>query len=265
MIELFPTRHIALTIGSFSIHWYGLLYLVAFIQAYLLLPRLQRLVGLSFTREQWQEIVALGAAAVVVGGRLGYVLFYEPAYFFAHPLEIFALWQGGMSSHGGFIAVIVALSLFARRKGIETWRLLDIIVIVVALGLALGRLGNFINYELFGPPTALPWAVTIPGEAVARHPTPLYAVGKNVLIAALTYSYLRWGKNARVGETAALFVALYGLLRFLVEYLRVQEWPYFNAGPISLTYGQLLTLPLLLGGVAYFLWRRKVGQPYQRP
>lgn len=263
MFELLPTRQIALAIGTFNIHWYGLLYLVAFIQAYLLLPRLQKYAGLNLTRDTWFEIVAWGAAAAVAGGRLGYVLLYEPRYFLMHPAEIAMLWQGGMSSHGGILAVVITLALVARARKINIGRLFDAVAIVAGIGLALGRLGNFINYELFGPPTNLPWGVTLPGETGPRHPTPLYAVAKDLLIAAASYLYLRFRRNARPGQTAALAATLYGILRFIIEYVRIQEFPGVSIGSITLTYGQVFTIPVVLGGLSVYLWleRNKQSPP----
>lgn len=243
MIELFPAREVLLQIGDWQIRWYGVLYVVAFGLAYLLLPRLQKYRGLNVSKDQWLEIFTAAVTGVIIGGRLGYVVFYEPSYFLAHPAEIFTLWQGGMSSHGGFIGVGLALWWAAQRLKINLLALIDIAVVPIALGLALGRLGNFINQELY--------------VSTAAH---LLAIGKDLLIAGVCYYLLttpppKPGPLLRKeGQTTTAFLLLYALLRFLTEYLRFQEWPLV----LGLTRGQILTLPIILvGGLLYKYVRRQ--------
>src|SRR5690349_11110510 len=149
MVELFPSREVVMMIGDWQIRWYGVMYVVAFWLAWWWLPRLAKSRNLNFSKEDWAYIVTLGAAGVLVGGRLGYAVFYMPAFFAAHPGQIIALWNGGMSSHGGFMGVAVALWYAARRLKIDPLALADVVVVPVALGLALGRVGNFINQELY--------------------------------------------------------------------------------------------------------------------
>ncbi len=191
MIELFPSRTIALTIAGFPIHWYGLMYLAAFLLAWYLLPKIQKWRGLSLSRDAWSTLLAWGVIGVIVGGRLGFVLFYEPTFYLSNPLEIIKVWQGGMSSHGGFIGVGLALWLFARKQKINLLDLLDVIVVPVALGLALGRVGNLINGELYGIESTLPWAMSFPDVEGLRHPTQIYAILKNLIVAGVCTMYVQ--------------------------------------------------------------------------
>lgn len=193
---------------------------------------------------------------MLVGGRLGFVLFYEPGYFLSHPLDVVAVWQGGMSSHGGFLGVTLALLYALRERRNEWLKLADIIVIPIAIGLALGRLGNFINQELYGIPTNLPWGIEIPGEEGLRHPTQIYAFLKDLFVAAVCFWHLKRGERGN-GRTLALFLILYGVLRFLLEYLRVQEYPMIDTEVLLLSRGQVLTIPIFFTGVFLWWWGRK--------
>lgn len=258
VFSLFPSRTIALVVFGFPVHWYGLLYVVAFIIAWILLPSLQSYRRLSFSRDDWSSILSTAVIGVLLGGRFGYVLFYAPAYFVTHPAEIFAVWNGGMSSHGGFIGVGIALLVVARLRHIPLLTLLDVIVVPAAIGLACGRVGNFINQELYGIPTTLPWGIAIPGVGGIRHPTQIYAVIKDLFIAGVCFFHLRRSQDLLPGGTFALFLILYGILRFLLEFLRVQDYAGFSLNFIILSRGQLLTIPLILVGVGILVWRRKV-------
>lgn len=251
MIDLFPSRSIAIEFFGFAVHWYGILYALGAILAIVLLPRIQRYRGLKFSHDDWTSIVAVGVLGVILGGRLGYVFFYEPLYFMQSPLEIIAVWHGGMSSHGGFIGVGIALGLYLWKHRLPFWNVLDVVVIPVALALALGRIGNFLNQELYGTVTTLPWGIEIPGEEGLRHPTQIYAFLKNLLIAGLCFWHLK-KKPVKPGQTLALFLVLYGVLRFFVEFLRVQQYPSIEIGLLSLTRGQLLTVPIVLVGIVLF-------------
>jgi phosphatidylglycerol---prolipoprotein diacylglyceryl transferase len=253
MIEWFPSERVVVDLGFFTVYWYGLLYVVAFALAYLLIIRLQKYRGVTLTRADLLELLTWGIVGVVAGGRLGYVLLYEPSYFFAHPAEIFTLSQGGMSSHGGFIGVIVAVRLFLRGRVLsllapppggavapagggpperhplfrESLLLFDIITIPAALGIALGRLGNVINHELYLTPLAQ-----------------LVGVGAPLLMAGICYWHLR--RQARPGTTIGLFLVVWSLSRFGEEALREAEWPLVGG---AFTWGQAYTLPLLLVGL----------------
>jgi len=256
-MEFFPSRAVALTLGPLSIHWYGLLYLAAFVVGIVLLPRLQRYRDLGLTKDQWMSFASWMIAGVLIGGRLGYVLFYDLPFFLERPWEVIMVWHGGMASHGGFLGVILALWLFCRRTKVSFRRLADVLVIPVAIGLALGRFGNFINQELYGIPTTLPWGIAIPGAEGLRHPTQLYGFLKDLLIALLCFLHLR-RRPFMPGTTAALFLMLYGLLRFMNEYLREQTAEPTDVLGLTLTRGQLLTIPVFVAGVVlWVLWSRQ--------
>ncbi len=253
MISFFPSRAVALELFGFSIHWYGLMYVLAFVTAAVLLPLLQKKRGLNLERDQWLDVVSWTVLGVLVGGRLGFVLFYEPAYFAAHPLHIFAVWEGGMASHGGFIGVGIAGLLRAWTRGLPLWALADIAVVPTAIGLALGRLGNFINQELYGTVTNLPWGIEIPGVTGLRHPTQIYELLGDLCIALLCYLSLRLPVfKRREGRTFAMFLVLYGIVRCTVEHFREQPYAPFVLGSVTLTRGQLLTIPFFIFGIV--LW-----------
>lgn len=252
MIEFFPERAIALSLFGFGVHWYGIMYFCGFVSGFLLLPRLQKYRDLKLSPDDISTVVTAVVLGVILGGRLGYVLFYAPQLFLHDPLEIFAVWHGGMSSHGGFIGVALALLYILPRKHIHFLSFADVAVIPIAIGLAFGRMGNFINLELYGSVTTLPWGIAIPGVEGLRHPTQIYAVIKDLAIAGLCFWYLRTVKPPVPGRTMCIFLMGYGILRFLIEYLRVQDFPSFDAGFITLTRGQLLTIPIFFAGA--FLW-----------
>lgn len=251
MVSLFPSRTVALELFGFPIRWYGLLYLAGFFLAWWLLPRLQRRRGIALTREEWERILGFSVLGVILGGRLGFVLFYEPMYFLEHPARIFAVWEGGMASHGGFIGVAVALFFALRRTSIDFLAFADLVVIPAALGLAVGRIGNLINQELYGTVTTLPWGIAIPGVEGMRHPTSVYDALYNLLIAGVCFWHLR-SRGSLPGRTAALFLMLYGVFRFLIEFLRVQDYAPLVLGSVVLSRGQALTAPMFIVGV--FLW-----------
>lgn len=257
MIDFFPSRTIAFAVLGWPVHWYGVLYLLAFVIAWWLLPRIQQYRSLELSKEVWGDILSWAVGGVIVGGRLGYVLFYRPTYFAAHPLDILALWQGGMSSHGGFIGVAVALAVVLRKHRLPWRDIADLITVPVAIGLALGRIGNFINQELYGVVTDLPWGISIPGVEGLRHPTQLYAVAKDLFIAVVCMLHLRHSQC--VGRTMAIFLLLYGLLRFSLEFLREQQDSLVFIGSLVLSRGQILTLPLMLAGLVLW-WRARCSE-----
>lgn len=257
MIEFFPSRAVAVSVVHFQIHWYGLLYLLAFIIAYFSLPRLAKYRSLDVTADDWASILTWAVLGVIVGGRLGYVFLYEPAYFFDSPLDIFAVWKGGMASHGGFVGVILFLMYALWQRNISVRKVADIAVIPAAIGLALGRFGNFINQELYGTVTTLPWGMEFPGAEGLRHPLQIYGVLQNLLIALICYWHLR-KKPIHLGQTFALFLMLYGVARFAMEYIREQTHTVFDIGLLTISRGQLYTIPLLLLGI--ILWWRWRGE-----
>tara|TARA_Y100000310_G_C20638868_1_gene792751 strand:- start:1003 stop:1776 length:774 start_codon:yes stop_codon:yes gene_type:complete len=253
MIDFFPARRVALELFGFSIHWYGVMYLLSFLVAYLLFPRLQKHRGVDLSKDDWSSFLTWAVLGVLLGGRLGYVLFYAPHLLSSDPLEILKVWHGGMSSHGGFLGAVLCIILFARSRSLPLFSFADVLMVPIALGLALGRMGNFINLELYGTVTDLPWAIAIPGSDGLRHPAQIYAVGKDLFIAAVCYWHLRHVRPIVSGRTCAIFLMLYGVLRFLNEYIRVQDYTLFDLGVMALTRGQLLTIPVFVGGLV--MWR----------
>ncbi|MBI3336034.1 prolipoprotein diacylglyceryl transferase [Candidatus Peregrinibacteria bacterium] len=261
MITFFSSRTVALTFLGFPVHWYGLLYLAGFLLGFWMVQKLQKYRSLTLSRDEWGNILSAAVIGVILGGRLGFVFFYQPTYFLENPHKIFALWEGGMSSHGGFIGVTAALLVALRHQRANILRIADIIVIPVAIGLALGRFGNFINMELYGTVTDLQWGIAIPGVEGLRHPTFFYAMGKDMFIALLCFLHLRATSVATdvAGRTCSLFLILYGILRFLIEYVRVQEYSLIDTGVLLLSRGQLLTFGILLAGV--WLWGKTRVNP----
>ncbi|MBI1812428.1 prolipoprotein diacylglyceryl transferase [Candidatus Peregrinibacteria bacterium] len=257
MLSLLPSRTVALELFGFSVHWYGVMYLLSFIIAIILLPNLQRERNLHLTRDEWLTIVSHAVIGVILGGRLGYVFFYEPRFFAQHPFQILAVWNGGMSSHGGFIGVALALGFACWKMKISPRRLADLAVVPSAIGLALGRFGNFINQELYGTVTRLPWGIAIPGVDGLRHPLQMYDMLLSLGIAGICYWHLHRVRPVKPGRTFALFLILYGVMRFFLEYIRDQQYPLIDLG-ILLTRGQLLTLPLLFIGILLWMWFREV-------
>lgn len=256
MISFFPSRTVALEIIGWPIHWYGIMYLTAFLIAYILLPRLQKHRGLSLSYDDWSRILSWGVIAVLAGGRLGYVLFYEP-HLLLRPMDVISVWNGGMSSHGGFIAVVLVMLLVLKRMRVPLLRFADIVVVPIAIGLALGRVGNFINQELYGTVTDLPWAIAIPGVEGLRHPTQVYAILKDLFIALFCFVHLMKVRPVIPGRTMSWFLLWYSILRFLVEFVRVQD----HSGWMGITRGQFLTIPVAVAGVILWFFLRKQGDP----
>lgn len=249
-----------LSIGAFNVHWYGIMYALGFIFGMILLPSLQKMTRLPLSEGDRESLLLSVFLGVLLGGRIGFVLLYGGSYFLEHPWKIFAVWEGGMASHGGFLGVTLALLWFVRKRRLDFFRLTDTIVVPVAIGLALGRVGNLINGELYGTVTMLPWGMRFPGAEGLRHPTQIYAVLKDVAIAAACYCSLgRFARNpaAPTGITTSLFLTMYAVLRFTVEAFRDQPYGFVDIGGMLLSPGQLYTLPLFLIGVALFIARRK--------
>ncbi|MGH8717656.1 MAG: prolipoprotein diacylglyceryl transferase, partial [Burkholderiales bacterium] len=190
---------------------------------------------------------------VVLGGRLGYVLFYKPDYYFAHPIEILYVWQGGMSFHGGFLGALVAMALFARKTGKRWIAITDFVAPLIPQGLATGRLGNFINAELWGRPTDVPWAMVFPNvDSIPRHPSQLYQFA---LEGVAMFVILWWfsSKSRPAGAVSALFLILYGTFRFLVEYTREPD-EHLGLLAFNLSMGQWLSLPMILVGIGLIVY-----------
>jgi phosphatidylglycerol:prolipoprotein diacylglycerol transferase len=208
------------------------------------------------TRAQFDDLVFYGVVGTILGGRLGYVLFYKPAYYFSHPLEIFAIWQGGMAFHGGFLGVLVAVWFYARRTRRNFLDVTDFVAPLIPLGLAAGRLGNFINAELVGRVTDVPWAMIFPSvDNLPRHPSQLYQFAlEGVLLFAILWWY---GSRARPrGAISGLFLLGYGVLRFAAEFFR-QPDEFLGLLGLGLSMGQWLSVPMILGGAALLAWAHR--------
>lgn len=251
MLELFPSRTVILSVAGFEIRWYGFLYVIAFWFAWLVAPYLARKHGETGSRELWGTVVAYGALGVVIGGRLGYVLLYEPGFFWGNPLAIIQIWHGGMSSHGGFIGAAISVWLATRLPFRKLLAIADIVAIPSAVGIALGRIGNFINQELYGTITTLPWGVAVPEDSLLRHPIQVYdAIGMMILAVVCAVSL---SPKISRGAVFATFIIWYSIQRFLLEYIRLQEWH----GLWGFSYGQILTIPLLFAGVLLCVYAYK--------
>ena len=244
---------VAISIGSFGIRWYGLMYLIGFVTAlWLGRRRAARDTWRGWAPREMDDVLFYGVLGVIIGGRLGYVLFYKPGYYLEHPLEIFHVWQGGMSFHGGFLGVLVAMVLFARKSG-KTWLgVMDFLAPLVPPGLAAGRLGNFINAELWGRQTDVPWAMVFPSvDDLPRHPSQLYEFAlEGVVLFVLLWWYSKRPRPA--GAVSALFLIGYGLARFVVEYSREPD-SFLGVLALGFTMGQWLSLPMIVVG-AWLMW-----------
>jgi phosphatidylglycerol:prolipoprotein diacylglycerol transferase len=247
---------VAISLGPFAVHWYGLMYVTGFL-AFSMLGKWQikHRSWNNWTLEMLDDALFFGALGVVLGGRIGYVFFYQPAYFFSHPLEIFAVWQGGMSFHGGFLGVLLAMWFFARKYQLNTpknWlKIMDFIAPLVPIGLGAGRMGNFINGELWGRPTDAAYGMIFPKvDAIARHPSQLY----EFFLEGLVLFLILWifaAKPRATGAISALFLIGYGSFRFLVEFTR-QPDDYLGLLSLGLSMGQWLSLPMMVLG--FWMW-----------
>ena len=253
-----------LTLGPFAIRWYGLMYLVGFILFVVLgRQRARQMLLTGWHPRDIDDMLFYGVFGVILGGRLGYVLFYKPLYYLAHPLEVFEVWHGGMSFHGGFLGVLIALWFFARRRQKALLDVTDFVAPLCPLGLAAGRLGNFINGELVGRPTDVPWAMVFPQvDNVPRHPSQLYEFGlEGVLLFVVLWIYA--SRQRPRGAVSGLFLVGYGTFRFIAEFTREPDaFLGFLAG--GLTMGQWLSMPMIAIGVAMMLWayrRARKDQP----
>jgi phosphatidylglycerol---prolipoprotein diacylglyceryl transferase len=244
--------------GPLAIRWYGLAYALGIILALYNIYYLAKLAKCNFTKKIKDDLLNFIILGIVLGGRLGYVLFYNFSYYLRHPIEIFQIWQGGMSFHGGFLGVVVAGILFCRKHKISYLTCGDLFAASTGIGLFFGRIANFINAELYGRITDVPWGVVFPNAGnLPRHPSQLYeAFFEGLLpfiilnILAIKYNYL-----ARAGKITGMFLILYSLMRSVIELFRQ---PDANIGFIFnyLTMGQILSLPMFLAGVV-LLWQAR--------
>jgi phosphatidylglycerol:prolipoprotein diacylglycerol transferase len=247
---------IAFAIGPLAVRWYGLMYLAGFAAGWWLGLRRIAQGAAPVTRRQFDDLLFLAVLGVILGGRLGYVLFYKPAHYLANPLEVFAIWQGGMSFHGGLLGVMLAMAFAAWRHRIDYLRLMDFVAPLCPLGIAAGRMGNFINGELWGRVTDLPWGMVFRGAGDApRHPSQLYQFAlEGVLLFVILWWYS--SKPRPRGAVSALFLIGYGVFRFVAEFAREPD-AFLGYLAMGLTMGQWLCLPMIAGGLWLFRWSRR--------
>ena len=254
-VLLFPDFNpVIVQIGPFVIRWYALAYILGLVLGWRLMRRLVRLAPPVATTLQVDDFLTWATLGVVLGGRLGYVLFYQPGVYFAHPLQILQVWHGGMSFHGGAIGVAVATAWFCHRNGIRVLEFADRLAVCAPIGLGLGRIANFINGELWGRPAPdwLPWAMMFPttgGGMVPRHPSEIYeALLEGVVLFGVMFaSSRREAVRARAGLLTGVFLVGYGLARITAEFFREPD-AFLGFLPFGATMGQVLCIPMLIAG-----------------
>ena len=257
---------VAIRLGPLAIKWYGLMYLAGFMVGfYLGRSRIRRGASGRITAAVLDDMLFYVVLGIILGGRLGYVLFYKPGWYFSHPLDIVKVWEGGMSFHGGFLGVMLAMGLVARRNRIRWIEIMDFVAPLVPPGLAAGRIGNFINGELWGRVTDMPWGMVFEGAGPQpRHPSQLYQFGlEGCLLFALLWVYS--SRPRPTWAVSGMFLLGYGCLRFLAEFFREPD-DFLGLLTFGLSMGQWLSLPMALGGVAMlvFAYRggaRQAGEP----
>ncbi|MDX1589399.1 MAG: prolipoprotein diacylglyceryl transferase [Oleiphilaceae bacterium] len=254
---------VAIALGPLEIHWYGLTYVVAFVLGWWLGRLRTRRPGAPINEEQMGDLVFYVALGVILGGRFGYVLFYHFDQFLADPLWLLRIWQGGMSFHGGLIGVLAAMLWYARSLGLRFFQITDFVAPLVPLGLAMGRIGNFINGELWGRPTDMPWGMVFPNapDALARHPSQLYQFA---LEGVALFALLWWFSNRPrpMMAVSGLFLVGYGVCRVIAEFFRQPDAHLGYVALEWLTMGQLLSLPMIAAGAVLMVWAyRRDNQP----
>ncbi|NDU92712.1 MAG: prolipoprotein diacylglyceryl transferase [Ferrovum sp.] len=248
---------VALHLGPLAVRWYGLMYLFGFLAgSWAARWRIRTQPWLHWTVEEADNFLTYVVLGVILGGRLGYVLFYKPDYYLAHPFDILAVWQGGMSFHGGFLGVILGGWLFARRHNRRWLDVTDFVAPLVTFGLGFGRIGNFINGELPGRITNVAWGMVFPHvDAYPRHPSQLYEAGlEGLVLGAILLGFSR--RPRPTGQISALFLMGYGSFRFLVEYTREPD-DFLGLLTFGMSMGQWLSLPMILLGVYLWRWSKK--------
>ncbi len=251
---------VAFSIGPISVHWYGIMYLLAFATAWWLALQRTKRPDSPLNAKQVEDLIVYGALGVVLGGRFGYVMFYNFGAWLQDPLWLFRVWEGGMSFHGGILGVIVANILYCRRIGLKFPELMDFVAVIVAPGLGFGRIGNFIGQELWGRETDSSWGMVFPQdpELLARHPSQLYQAFLEGFVLFVIVYWFAQKPRPRLA-ISAVFIIFYGIFRFFVEFVREPDAhiPELIFG--WMTRGQLLTLPMLVGGIGILIWAYTKG------
>ena len=252
---------VALQIGPIAVHWYGLMYMVGFGSAWLLGRWRIHHGKTRLTIKDLDDLIFYGVLGVVAGGRLGYVLFYKPTHYLQHPLEIFYVWEGGMSFHGGLLGVLAVMAWLAHRRNYRFLEVGDFVATLIPLALGAGRLGNFINGELWGRPSDLPWAMVFPlaRDGMARHPSQLYQMALEGLLLFIVV-WVFASRPRKTGQVSAVFLMGYGAFRFIAEFAREPD-SFLGTLAAGLSMGQWLSIPMVIGGMALFAISAK--QPYQ--
>lgn len=242
---------VALAIGPLAIRWYSLAYIVGILGGWWLLSRMIRRPGAPMNGGHVDDLVTWCTLGVILGGRLAYVIFYNPAQYLDDPLSILKLWEGGMAFHGGLAGVIVAILLYARSQGLSALRILDYLAVVTPIGLLLGRFANFVNGELWGRPTDGTWGIIFPDAGPEpRHPSQLYEAALEGALLLIILNLAFWFSSARMkpGLLGGIFVLGYGLSRFAIEFFREPD-AQLGTLAMGMTMGQLLSLPMILLGL----------------
>ena len=258
---------VALNLGFFELRWYSLAYLAGIFLGYWYLLKLLKQPGAPMARRHADDLVFYASLGIILGGRLGYVLFYNPGYYLENPLDILKLWDGGMSFHGGVLGTTLGILYLARKEGLPWLRIHDYVACCVPFGLFFGRLANFVNHELWGAPTNVPWAVRFP-EVVAgltalgppRHPSQLYEAVLEGIVLFLILAWMFWRTEARYqpGKLVGAFIFFYGIFRFAIEFVREPDTQLVEfAQATGLHMGQWLSLPMILGGLYLMLTAKK--------
>ncbi len=249
---------VAIYLGPLSIHWYGLMYLLGF-TLFMLLGRyrIKHNPQAALNNTILDDLLFYGMLGVILGGRLGHVLFYQFDYYLQQPLEIFAVWKGGMSFHGGFLGVIAAMAILARKFKLQWLAVTDFIAPLVPLGLGAGRIGNFINAELWGRPTDVSWGMVFPNvDTLPRHPSQIYEFA----LEGVVFFVLLWVYSAKpkpVGAVSGMFLIGYGVFRSVAEFFREPEDGFMGVLTLGVSMGQWLSLPMIIAGIWMIVWANK--------
>lgn len=252
---------VALAIGPLTIHWYALAYITGILGGFLLIKK-QLLILCAKNTEKTIDFLLTISLSILLGGRIGYSIFYSPLYFINNPFDVIKLWEGGMSFHGGILGCLIGTWIFCKKNKYNLWKCLDLLALVAPIGIGLGRIGNFINAELYGRVTNLPWGIIFPtGGPLPRHPSQLYEAGlEGVLLGICMFILLKYKKHSlKPGMLACIFSSLYSLFRFFIEFFRE---PDFHIGLLyfKLSLGQYLCIIMLClsMGVYYYLSKNKL-------